>query len=350
MIVAVVQETFPGERRGVIPASIPPLVKAGPGGAGPSGAGVSAGFPDRLYADKGRQDRRHPRRGLRRRRGAPGPRRRGQPRGWPADLPRYRAGQVVIGMADPLGRPRPPPKLAGRGVDAVCPGIDAPHHPGPEHGRAQLAGHGGRLSGGAAGRHGAAENVSHDDDRRRHARRRPKSSSSAREWPACKPSPAPRGWAASSRPTTCVRPSRSRCKAWGPSSSKCRWNRRRRNQGRLRQGDGRGVLSPAAGDDEPRGRRKRRGDHHRGRARPEGAHADHGRDGRRHGPGLGDRRCGGRAGRQLRVDPARRNRGPRRRDDSRPDRICPPKCPIMPARCSPRTSPRSCWRLSARAS
>ena len=54
VIVAVPRETFPGEKRvALIPASIPPLVKAGLEVLVESGAGLTAGFPDRLYADKG---------------------------------------------------------------------------------------------------------------------------------------------------------------------------------------------------------------------------------------------------------------------------------------------------------
>ena len=84
---------------------------------------------------------------------------------------------------------------------------------------------------------------------------------------------------------------------------------RRRGQGRLRQGHGRGVLPPAARADGRRAGRAERGHHHRRRARQESADADHARDGGAHGAGLGDRRYRRRARRQLRTDAPRRNRG-----------------------------------------
>ena len=84
---------------------------------------------------------------------------------------------------------------------------------------------------------------------------------------------------------------------------------RRRRQGRLRQGDGRGVLPAAARTAGRRAGRAERGDHHRRRARQEGADSDHARDGGAHGAGLGDRGYRGRARRQLRTDAPRRDRG-----------------------------------------
>jgi NAD(P) transhydrogenase subunit alpha len=117
MIVAVVREAFPGEKRvALIPASIPPLVKAGMTVLVERGAGRAAGFPDRLYADKGAKLC-----GSRdeafaddvllqvRAAGAAG-------ETLAADLSRYRAGQVVIGLCDPLGSPRAAADLAARGV------------------------------------------------------------------------------------------------------------------------------------------------------------------------------------------------------------------------------------------
>jgi NAD(P) transhydrogenase subunit alpha len=54
MIVGIPRETFPGERRvALIPASIPALRKAGAEVVIEAGAGYLAGYPDRLYAEKG---------------------------------------------------------------------------------------------------------------------------------------------------------------------------------------------------------------------------------------------------------------------------------------------------------
>ena len=54
MIVAVGQETYPGERRvALVPAGIAALVKAGFEVLVQSGAGTAAGLPDEQYAEKG---------------------------------------------------------------------------------------------------------------------------------------------------------------------------------------------------------------------------------------------------------------------------------------------------------
>ena len=116
MIIAVPQETYPGERRvALIPASIAPLLKAGVEVMIQSGAGQDAGFPDQQYSEKGCKI------GSReevfaadvllqlRTAGA-------NPRAGEADLPRFRAGQVVIGLVDPLGCPAAAQQLAERGV------------------------------------------------------------------------------------------------------------------------------------------------------------------------------------------------------------------------------------------
>ncbi len=82
---------------------------------------------------------------------------------------------------------------------------------------------------------------------------------------------------------------------------------RRGGQGGLRPGDGRGVLPQAAGTDDEGRRRARRRHHHCGDSRQEVADPRHGRDGRQDGARLGDRRSGGRARRQLRIDQGRRD-------------------------------------------
>jgi len=116
MIVAVVRETFPGERRvALVPGVVPPLVKLGWQVLVEAGAGLSAGFPDPLYAEKGAKivDRTealaadcllqvrtlgaNPDAGLQ-------------------DLPRLHAGQVIIGLADPLAHPQRAQQLAERDV------------------------------------------------------------------------------------------------------------------------------------------------------------------------------------------------------------------------------------------
>ncbi len=116
MIVAVVEETFPGEKRvALIPASIPPLVKAGFTVLIQRGAGQAAGFPDKLYADKGAKLVESREEAFAadvllqvRVAGAAGER-------LAADLPRYRPGQIVVGLCDPLGSPQGAAALAARG-------------------------------------------------------------------------------------------------------------------------------------------------------------------------------------------------------------------------------------------
>ena len=104
MNVGVPIEQFPGERRvALVPASIAPLKKAGFDVLVERGAGERAGFPDSAYQEKGAriaasrsavfatdvvvQVR-------------------------VGDVGSMRAGQVVIGMADPLSSPEPVRELA----------------------------------------------------------------------------------------------------------------------------------------------------------------------------------------------------------------------------------------------
>ncbi len=117
MIVAVPRESHPGERRvALIPASIPPLVKAGMEVLIEAGAGQSAGHADQQYLDKGAKIA--PSRTAAfaadvllqvRAAGA-------NPEGGRADLEHYHPGQVVIGMCDPLGSPQWVEDVAKRGV------------------------------------------------------------------------------------------------------------------------------------------------------------------------------------------------------------------------------------------
>jgi H+-translocating NAD(P) transhydrogenase subunit alpha len=117
MIVAVPRESHPGERRvALIPASVPVLVKAGMEIVIEAGAGQSAGYPDRLYVDKGakivaaRSDVFAADVLLQvRAAGA-------NPKTAQADLANYRQGQVVIGLCDPLGSPKPAADVAAKGI------------------------------------------------------------------------------------------------------------------------------------------------------------------------------------------------------------------------------------------
>lgn len=116
MKIAVVKETFPGERRvALIPGSLAPLQKAGLHVLVESGAGLAAGYSDELYRLKGAQvvDRSEAFQadvmlGVR----------------WAGaafnhgrdDLARLRRGQMVIGMCDPLGSPQAVAEHANVGV------------------------------------------------------------------------------------------------------------------------------------------------------------------------------------------------------------------------------------------
>ncbi|MSO55916.1 MAG: Re/Si-specific NAD(P)(+) transhydrogenase subunit alpha [Acidobacteria bacterium] len=122
MKIGVGAEVFPGERRvALVPALIPALKKAGLDVLIESGAGREAGFPDAAYEAKGAQlvaSRAEVFSAADvmlqvRTAGAAG----GQGR---ADLSLVRPGQIVIGMADPLGTPQGVRELAARGVTAFA--------------------------------------------------------------------------------------------------------------------------------------------------------------------------------------------------------------------------------------
>ena len=112
MKVGVALEQLPGERRvALVPASIPALKKAGFDVLIEHGAGERAGFPDTAYVEKGgqivasRSDVFAADVLLQVRVG---------------DLSLMRPGQIVIGMADPLGTPEIAQELASRGVTAFA--------------------------------------------------------------------------------------------------------------------------------------------------------------------------------------------------------------------------------------
>src|SRR5436305_12794245 len=116
MKIAVLKETFPGERRvALAPASVPLLIKAGAEVWIEAGAGNAAGMLDAHYAEKGAKivsraeafaaDCLLQIRAL----GA-------NPEAGRAELPSFRPGQIVIGMAEPLWNPVAAKDLAERGV------------------------------------------------------------------------------------------------------------------------------------------------------------------------------------------------------------------------------------------
>ncbi len=122
MLVGVVKETFPGERRvALVPSVVPALVKAGCQVVVEAGAGAGAGYPDALYAEQGARiassraevfaqaDAVIQVLGY----GA-------NTTAGRADLPLLRRGQVVIGFLDPLGSPAAVQELAATGAAAFA--------------------------------------------------------------------------------------------------------------------------------------------------------------------------------------------------------------------------------------
>ena len=115
--VAVVRESAPGERRvALVPASIPLLVRAGCQVFVEAGAGAAAGYLDAAYAEKGAslaasRNEAFAADVLLAVRTAGANLQTGRD-----DLARFRPGQIVIGMANPLGEPAAVAELAARGV------------------------------------------------------------------------------------------------------------------------------------------------------------------------------------------------------------------------------------------
>ncbi|MDZ7618001.1 MAG: NAD(P)(+) transhydrogenase (Re/Si-specific) subunit alpha, partial [Patescibacteria group bacterium] len=117
MIVAVLKESFPGEQRvALVPAAVPSLTKVGVEVLVETGAGVLAGYSDEQFIAKGAKVT--PNRTdlfqadcllSVRTAGA-------NPEAGKADLGQMRKGQMVIGMADPLGDPQAVSAIAQRGV------------------------------------------------------------------------------------------------------------------------------------------------------------------------------------------------------------------------------------------
>jgi NAD(P) transhydrogenase subunit alpha len=122
MLVGICRETYPGEARvALVPSQIAELAKREVRVAIEAGAGVAAGYPDEEYAAKGAKIIAE----------------RGElfaaaevllqvrtlgtnPQAGEADLGRYRQGQTVIGMMDPLAEAKLAEKLAGTGVTALA--------------------------------------------------------------------------------------------------------------------------------------------------------------------------------------------------------------------------------------
>ncbi|MGD0383387.1 MAG: Re/Si-specific NAD(P)(+) transhydrogenase subunit alpha [Thermoguttaceae bacterium] len=117
MKAAIAHETFPGERRvALIPASVPALVKAGFEVLVQSDAGLAAGFSNRQYQEKGAKiiasrDELFAADVILQVRAAGA-----NPLAGKDDFERYRPGQILIGMADPLDNPQAAAEIAHRGV------------------------------------------------------------------------------------------------------------------------------------------------------------------------------------------------------------------------------------------
>lgn len=116
MKVAVLKETFPGERRvAVVPAAVPGLAKAGLDVIVETGAGAAAGFSDDAYRSAGATIASREEAFAAdclltvRTCGACG-------EGWCHDRDRLRPGVVLVGLCDPLSAPGPCQEAAERGA------------------------------------------------------------------------------------------------------------------------------------------------------------------------------------------------------------------------------------------
>jgi NAD(P) transhydrogenase subunit alpha len=117
MQIAVLRETYPGERRvAIVPAVVPSLAKLGLEILIEAGAGAAAGYPDEAYHKAGAKI-------VLNRGDAAGAdcllqvRTLGaNPVNGQSDLPFLRSGQVLIGLCDPLSNPQAARQLAERGV------------------------------------------------------------------------------------------------------------------------------------------------------------------------------------------------------------------------------------------
>ncbi len=122
MKVAVLRETCPGERRvALVPSNVPPLLKAGYEVLVESGAGELAGFGDAEYESRGARvlasrDAVFAEADFLLQVRSPG----ANPHTGSEDQARYRRGQYLLGLADPLGNPAAAQALAQRGVSSFA--------------------------------------------------------------------------------------------------------------------------------------------------------------------------------------------------------------------------------------
>jgi NAD(P) transhydrogenase subunit alpha len=119
MIVGIAKESYPDERRvALIPASVPPLAALGAEVIVEQGAGDEAGYPDAEYAEKGARvvlrDEVFATADILLQVRGPGD----NVMYGDDDLALTRAGQVLIGMQDPLGRPEVAKRMAEKGATA----------------------------------------------------------------------------------------------------------------------------------------------------------------------------------------------------------------------------------------
>jgi NAD(P) transhydrogenase subunit alpha len=121
MLLAVLRETFPGERRVALnPSTVASLVKNGLHVIVERGAGEAAGFPDSKYVEAGAQIAANRTDAFAadclvqvRTLGA-------NPDAGKADLPLFRPGQILIGLADPLSNPQAAEEFAKRDVTLLA--------------------------------------------------------------------------------------------------------------------------------------------------------------------------------------------------------------------------------------
>jgi NAD(P) transhydrogenase subunit alpha len=117
MIVGVLRESFPRERRvALIPALVPTLIKARAEVLVESGAGADAGFPDAEYETKGARMAARPevlsRADVILMVRTPG----ANPTAGAQDISAFRDGQILIGFSEPLGAHNATKEVAARGV------------------------------------------------------------------------------------------------------------------------------------------------------------------------------------------------------------------------------------------
>lgn len=118
MKVAVLRETFPGERRvALVPALVPTLAKLGWQTIVEPGAGAAAGFTDEQFRDKGAEIAADRAAAIAAADAVVQVRSLGaNPDAGRADLDLFKPGQLVIGLCDPLAKPQAVKELADKRV------------------------------------------------------------------------------------------------------------------------------------------------------------------------------------------------------------------------------------------